>query len=256
MRSECFSKKAERHRLVHELRKAGASYKEIADKVGVKSVTIWKYLKTSEPVVPPRRALSLTRQAEARAMKQAGASYSEIGKQFGVSAASACELIRTGPPEKRFGVCPLCHAEKELIPHHVNYITDERQFVCRACHTRVLHPQSLTLANGARADKRVDDKLLLLRFLGWSYLRVSIRQNGRRHIVGIPPNQTTCIEAPNPLRDLNILVMAERQLNTVQMARYVDELRTLGITGWKAISASADERSQCLLKILRAAKLR
>lgn len=148
-------RKAARHALVHKLRAAGASYKEIAAKVGVNNVTIWKYLKTPEVVVPPRRQLSLERQDVARRMKQEGATYAQIGERFGVSAQSVCELVRDGAPQMQSGVCPVCSQQRgDLVPHHTDYIKDETMLVCRACHMKLFHPDATAVATAASANKR------------------------------------------------------------------------------------------------------
>lgn len=153
MRSKVFLRKAERHKLVHELRAAGASYKEIAEKVGVKSVTIWKYLKTPEPAVPPRRALSLERQKIAREMKANGATYQQIGDHFGFSAASASELLRAAPEIERKGVCSECGQEVDnLCFHHTDYIQDTYKPVCRSCHMKKFHVESTEAATRAARE--------------------------------------------------------------------------------------------------------
>lgn len=251
MRSSVFLRKAERHKQVHELRNAGKSYKEIAAIVGIKSVTIWKYLQTTEPQISPRRQLSLDRQKEARVMKQAGATYKEIGDHFGFSASSACELVRDGGPERRSGICPVCNQQSDdLLPHHTNYITDDKEFVCRKCHIKTFHPESLNKAKAACADKRVDDKVAILRVIGWSELRVSIKDNGRRHIVGLPPGGDRSIEAPNPLKDLNAMRDAAIALqpNAPMWSAYCAMVKRFDPPG---IPATAEQLSDAFLRVIR-----
>lgn len=262
MRSNVFERKAERHRLVHQLRAAGASYKEISEKVGVNSVTIWKYLQTPEPVVPPRRALSLERQRIAREMKANGATYQEIGDKFGFTAASACELVRDGPPERRSGICPVCQQQSdELLPHHINYLTDEKEFVCRKCHVKAFHPEALNRAKSARADKRVDEKCAILKAIGWTEIKTSIRANGRRNIVGLPPGGKKSIEAPNVLKDLNALHTAVMTLSESDRDDFNAILRELVEKDWddpvtlrdidRFVNADAVARSEAFLILLK-----
>lgn len=154
MRHKAFLRKAARHQLVHELRAAGASYKEISEKVGVKSVTIWKYLKTYDPVVPPRRALSLERQEEARKMKQAGATYQAIGERFGMTAQSACELLRDAAPVQMHGTCEVCGEDADLVQHHTDYVLNTVIAVCRSCHMKEFHAETTAKATLTSAIDR------------------------------------------------------------------------------------------------------
>lgn len=154
MLSNSFTQKSERHSLVHRLNAEGKSAKEISEIVGVKRVTIWKYLKTLEPAVPPRRQKSLEQCAVARQMKADGKTYAEIGEHFGFSPQSAASLIKAAPETDRFGVCSVCGNEANLCFHHTDYIKNEYLAVCRACHMKLFHPQATKSATKASANKR------------------------------------------------------------------------------------------------------
>lgn len=266
MRSNCFEKKAARHQLVHQLRAQGMSYREISERVGVKAVTIWKYLTTPEPTVSKRRALSLERLRIAKEMKAAGATYREIGERFGMTASAAVEVLRAGAAETIHGICSQCGQEKDdLVRHHTDYINDTGIWVCRSCHMK-FHPEALNKAKAARADKRVEDKFTILRFSGWTNLQVSIRDNGRRFITGVPPGGTKPIEAPHALRDLNALHAAESKLTREQQRDLVDWFSRNAVdepqdgeaftvpAEWDFYHAPAEIRSNALLWLLNQGK--
>lgn len=251
MRSNVFLQKVERHKQIHALREQGCTYKEIADAVGVNTVSVWKYLKSKEPVVPPRRKLSLERQKIAREMKAAGATYREIGEHFGFSAASACELVRDGAGQRRAGVCPICNSQSDdLIPHHTNYLTDEKMWICRKCHLERIHPDAINRAKAARADDRVKDKTAILDAMGWKEIKVEVKPNGRRHIVGIPPNESKPIEAPNPLKDLNAIRCAELKLNEAQEKTWRGWMETICGTQGGMLHASVEQRAEAFLRTI------
>lgn len=257
MRSNCFEKKAARHQLVHELRAQGLSYKQIQERTGFSQVSIWKYLKTTEPEVSPRRALSLARLEIAKQMKADGKTYRQIGAHFGLTAASALELIREGPAQVFSGVCCVCgRSRDDLIRHHTDYLKDEGELVCRECHIKHFHPDALNKAKSANADKRVDEKIAILEFMGWTELNVSIRDNGRRHITGRPPEYPKSIDAPNPLKDLNAIHLAEARLTEEQKIRYQEQITRMGlkdpsVSCWDLIHATAEVKSSALLAVIR-----
>lgn len=254
MRSKTFERKAQRHRLVHELRAAGASYREIAEKVGVKSVTIWKYLKTPEPVIPPRRALSLERFEIAKKMKAEGATYQQIGLHFGICAQAAVELLTESDGVPRSGECSECHRHaNKLVFHHTDYLKDEGVWICQSCHSKN-HPEALNAAKAARADKRVEDKKTILAFIGWTQIETSVRANGRRNIKGVPPLGTKAIEAPDALKDLNTLHLAEMALTPVERREYRELLASIVGDPNEIAFANSNQRSEAILAMIRKTK--
>lgn len=147
MQSKCFEDKSRRHKLVHEMRQAGATYKEIEAAVGVKAVTIWKYLQTELPVVPQRLQLSRDRFNEAAKMKAAGATYQQIGEKFGITTQSAAEILKADPYKERVGTCSVCGKENtQVCFHHTDYVKNSYEPVCRSCHMKRIHPEFTKIA--------------------------------------------------------------------------------------------------------------
>jgi 5-methylcytosine-specific restriction endonuclease McrA len=73
------------------------------------------------------------RREEALKLKHIGLTYAQIGRIWGISSQAIVSLIN--PPIKaKVGECSECKKPRKLQRHHITYVPEVVELICRPCH--------------------------------------------------------------------------------------------------------------------------